>query len=125
MAIAVLLEFTTFLAVGAIIGRDRPDVEALGSVPSTPSFPSGHAAAAFVLYGALVVVARSLSPRQVPRVIWALPTFIALLVAAARVYEGVHNPTDVAAGLLLGIGAVTAAGFATGIIDVRRAPHVE
>ncbi len=37
--LAVLLEFTTFLVAGAVIGRARPDVETPHSVPSTPSFP--------------------------------------------------------------------------------------
>ena len=113
MALAVILEFTTFLAVGALIGRARPDVETLHSVPSTPSFPSGHVAAAFVLYGSLVLVAGSL--RSIPRSWWLAPLAIALSVAAARVYEGVHHPTDVAAGLVLGVGALGCAAAATGI----------
>ena len=113
VALAVILEFTTFLAVGALIGRARPDGETLHSVPSTPSFPSGHVAAAFVLYGSLVLVARSL--RSIPRSWWLAPLAIALSVAAARVYEGVHHPTDVAAGLVLGVGALGCAAAATGI----------
>lgn len=117
VVLAVILEFTTFLAVGALIGRPRPEVEALHSVPSTPSFPSGHVAAAFVLYGSLVLVARSLSDRSTPRVLWLAPVAIALVVAAARVYEGVHHPTDVAAGLLLGVGALAASAAATGVAD--------
>jgi len=101
------------------------------------SFPSGHTAAAFVIYGSLVFVARSLSSqssatqssatqssatqswsaRSISRAVWLVPPFLALLVAVARVYEGVHYPTDVAAGLLL--GAVVAASVATGLTDLR------
>ncbi|MGB3735492.1 MAG: phosphatase PAP2 family protein [Ilumatobacter sp.] len=113
--LAVLLEFSSFLVVGAVVDRERPDVEALHSVPSTPSFPSGHVAAAFVLYGSLALVARTVSSRPLPRALWLLPLFVALLVGASRVYEGVHNPTDVGAGLLLGAGALAAATTATGL----------
>jgi len=117
--LAVALELATFLVVGAIIGRTRPDVDALNSVPSTPSFPSGHAAAAFVLYGSLVLVARILAAHKVPRWFWVVPIAIGLLVAFARVYEGVHHPIDVVAGLLLGVGALAAASIATGIVEPR------
>ena len=113
VVLAVLLEFTTFLAVGAIIGRDRPDVEPLGSVPSTPSYPSGHTAAAFVLYGVLVLVAMDIARRRPGRWLWVVPFVTGSLVAVARVYEGVHHPIDVLAGLLLGIGALVGAAYAT------------
>lgn len=117
--LAVAVEFATFLAVGRIIGRDRPDVEPLGSVPSTPSFPSGHVAAAFVLYGVLVLVARTLATRsaalQSP-LMWLLPATAAVVVAASRAYEGVHYPTDVLAGALVGVGALLVAGWATGLV---------
>lgn len=115
----VILEFATFLTVGSVIGRSRPDVETLGSVPSTPSYPSGHTAAALVLYGSLVLVARSVSSGSVPRWIWAIPVAIAVLVATSRVYDGVHYPTDVVAGMLLGAGALVAAAHASGLVDVR------
>ena len=50
-------------------------------------------------------------------------------VAVARVYEGVHHPTDVLGGALLGVGALIVAASSTGVTvgidrvpDARRVP---
>ena len=64
--------------------------------PSEFSFPSGHAgssfASAFVLY------------RKLPKKygIWAI--ILAALISFSRLYVGVHYPTDVLAGILVGMG---------------------
>jgi undecaprenyl-diphosphatase len=90
-------------------------------VPSTSSFPSGHVAVAVVLYGSLTLVARRLVPgHRVPRSTWLLPACVALVVGCSRVYEGVHHPTDVVAGALLGLGALIAAAYASGMLADRR-----
>ena len=39
-----------------------------------------------------------------------------VFVASARVYEGVHHPTDVIGGAVLGAGALLAAGVISGTI---------
>jgi undecaprenyl-diphosphatase len=82
------------------VARARPfeavaDVRVVGYRPVTYSFPSGHAASAFA--GAFIVIL------MLPRArlaLWAL----AALVAASRVYIGVHYPLDVIAGVLVGMG---------------------
>lgn len=114
LVIGIGVELTTFLIVGTIIARPRPDVQVLHNVPSTASFPSGHVAGAFVLYGSLTLVARAIAPPgRVPMAIWLVPIAVACLVGWSRVYEGVHHPTDVVAGFVLGLAAVWAAAFAT------------
>ena len=117
LPVGLALELSVFLSVSTIVGRERPDVTTLGSVPSTSSFPSGHVAAAVVLYGGLVLIAASLRPfRPVSRVGVALAAIAVVFVASARVYEGVHHPTDVIGGAVLGAGALIAAGFISGTI---------
>ena len=120
--IAMSLELATFLVVGAILDRPRPEIEAVGAVPSTPSFPSGHAAGTVALYSSLMYAAwRVGTPERVGRKIAiAIPVVLAVLVAISRVYDGVHYPTDVVAGLLMGTAAFVGALYVTGLLDEFR-----
>jgi undecaprenyl-diphosphatase len=118
LPIGLTMELGAFLVVSTIIGRDRPDVTPLGSVPSTSSFPSGHVAAAIVLYGGLALLAASLTRSSaVGRGAFVAAALAVLFVAAARIYEGLHHPSDVLGGALLGLGALYAAGLITGIVQ--------
>jgi membrane-associated phospholipid phosphatase len=75
--------------------RSRPQVVPLLVRPQrTTSFPSGHAAAAGAAACALTIVMPPLAPLWIG---------MAMLMGASRVYVGVHWPTDVAAGIGLGV----------------------
>jgi undecaprenyl-diphosphatase len=84
--------------IKAIVGRSRPPTEigldALGSVPGSPSFPSGHAMTAFAVAGAIALLA--------PRLRWPV-LGLAALIGFSRVYLGVHFWLDVLAGAALGM----------------------
>ena len=73
---------------------DRVDAR---SHESSPSFPSGHTAAAFSL-------ATSLSIRYPKWYVIAPSAFWACSVGFSRMNEGVHYPSDVAAGAVIGAG---------------------
>lgn len=122
LIVAVTTEFTVFFVTSLVVDRARPDVDALGSVPSTASFPSGHVAAAIALYGGLALVATSLTgDRRVGRIGGGLAALAAFWVGLARLYEGVHHPLDVAGGVLLGVAALAAAAWSGGLLPARTA----
>jgi undecaprenyl-diphosphatase len=112
---AQVLELTAFLAVNALIGRDRPAVPRLGATPSTSSFPSGHTAATLVLYGAVALFVSATGRAFVWRALaWLAAAVMPVVVGFARVYRGFHHPTDVFFGLVLGTAALVVAVLAVG-----------
>jgi membrane-associated phospholipid phosphatase len=90
-----------FLSVEMIVKRPRPNVPHLGVAPPSFSFPSGHVAAALVLYGCIaIIVWRQLQVRWLAMLIavvcWAIP----FVVAYSRMYRGMHHPSDVIAAFI-------------------------
>ena len=93
-------ELTLFLASQAAVGRDRPPVGQLDDVP-TGSYPSGHIAATLCLWGAIAILVLPRTDRWWRWVTVVLAVVMPLVVAASRVYRGMHHPTDIAGALLL------------------------
>jgi undecaprenyl-diphosphatase len=78
----------------SLVDRHRPFVTQIGPPSATHSFPSGHAATSF----ACATVLSAYAPR------WRVAFFgLATLIAFSRLYNGMHYPTDVVAGALLGV----------------------
>ena len=95
----------------------RPHVAHVGSTPSTFSFPSGHTAATFVIYGGIAMaVSHRFRSRALLVTLWTVAVTLTAWVGASRIYEGEHHPTDVLAGLLLGVAA-----FGAAVVTIRRA----
>jgi undecaprenyl-diphosphatase len=87
----------------AVYERARPD---LGTVPlpHSYSFPSGHAATAVVLYGALGVLLAERASSRLRAVGWlAGAAVLALAIGTSRVLLNVHFVSDVAAGFAVGL----------------------
>lgn len=118
---AVLLLVATF--TGLILNnllkmgfdRPRPRLFEWGTHAMTSSFPSGHAMSAATVYVTVAYLAARLQRRRWAR--WAtviVALVIVLLIAASRVYLGVHYPSDVAAGVVLGTAW---AGFCMAMLE--------
>ena len=84
--------------------RPRPGVVPHLSEVLTLSFPSGHAMTSAVVYLTLGALLMRLADRRATKIYcMACAMVIAGLVGATRVYLGVHYPTDVLAGWLVGL----------------------
>jgi len=97
-----LAAFASDAALKLLFHRPRPP-GALIPLPPSYSFPSGHAmvAAATYLTLGLLLSDRLVSPRAKTLCV-ALAALIAIAIAGSRVYLGVHYPSDVVGGLVLG-----------------------
>lgn len=100
-SLALTTAFTTELKY--IIGRRRPYdkypgyIDPRGGMSGGPSFPSLHTSMAFSTATSLTL--------QWPKWYVAVPSYLwAGSVAYARMNEGVHYPTDVIAGAVVGAG---------------------
>ena len=120
------IELSVFITANKIVARPRPAVSHLGGTPSTYSFPSGHTAATVVLYGGIAVIVMVATTRWWPRVVmWILAVALTVAVGLSRVFRGEHYPTDVIAGLLLGVGSLVAGVFIIRVAGVNRSAKTD
>ena len=81
--------------------RLRPEIHEHLVPVSTPSFPSGHAAGATIVYLTLALVLTAGTRWKWPTVAAAIG--LALGVGLSRIMLGVHYPTDVVGGWAFGL----------------------
>jgi undecaprenyl-diphosphatase len=101
MLCALVLDlFVCNIVLKPLVARIRPfdvntAVQLLIARPTDYSFPSGHTTAAFAATSALYFSRRRL---------WIPALALAALIAFSRLYLYVHYPTDILAGIVVGIG---------------------
>jgi membrane-associated phospholipid phosphatase len=92
---AVLAAYALNTMLKTVVRRRRPQLEKLPALISTPtslSFPSAHASSSFA------------AARAYSSLLPGVPLYVvAALMALSRVYLGVHYPSDIAAGGVLGM----------------------
>lgn len=107
LVISLVLEVSVFLIATLLVNRSRPSVPRLDVSPPTSSYPSGHTAAAIVLYVGLALVVSTLTrSRLLHAVAWILALALPIVVGLSRLYRGMHFPTDVLTSVILAIGAL-------------------
>lgn len=84
-----------------MLSRERPyniikQLHTFGIDLRDYSFPSGHTTASFSIATVLAL--------NIPN-IFILTYLLATIIGVSRIYLGVHYPTDVAAGIILGVGS--------------------
>ena len=103
LLIAMVGELAIFLAVTTAVHRNRPSIPRLDAAPPTSSFPSGHTMAAVVSYTFIAFLLwRSFDRRWWTTLAATVLLSLPVLVGFARLYRGMHYPTDVLAGALGG-----------------------
>lgn len=86
------------------IGRPRPHIFAWVTQAVGSSFPSGHAMSATIVYATVAYLAARLQKRRWARWLTMLFfAFVIVLICFSRLYLGVHYPSDVLAGVVIGL----------------------
>ena len=84
--------------------RPRPQIFEWGTTVASWSFPSGHAMSATVVYMTVAYLAARLQKRHVARLATlAVAAAIVAAICFSRLYLGVHYPSDVLAGVIIGL----------------------
>jgi undecaprenyl-diphosphatase len=106
-------------ALKLVYHRDRPSVFEWQTTALSSSFPSGHAMSSTVVYGTVAYLCMRLQKHHWSRVL----TFVAavvliLLICLTRLYLGVHYPSDVIGGIIVGLAW---AGFCMATLEASLA----
>jgi len=124
MAALICMVLLNDVLLKHLINRTRPyevidSLSILVSRQDSTSFPSGHTSAAFASWTALRLSIPQVFDKKKARLFLILTLVLAILISLSRMYVGVHYPTDILGGLVLGI-LYGLAGYALGKLVIRK-----
>ena len=91
-------------ALKLVYHRPRPSVFAWQTTAVSSSFPSGHAMSATVVYGTVAYLLLRLQKHRWAKMLTLTgATLLILLICLTRLYLGVHYPSDVLGGIVVGL----------------------
>jgi undecaprenyl-diphosphatase len=98
--------------------RPRPHVFQWGTYAVSSSFPSGHAMSSVIVYGTVAYLAARLQQNVASRILtMTFAAVMIVLICASRLYLGVHYPSDVLAGVIVGLAW---AGFCMAVLEAAQ-----
>ena len=98
--------------------RPRPTIFQWGTQVMSSSFPSGHAMSASVVYFTVAYLGGRLQTNARARMLTMICAIaIVVMISVSRVYLGVHYPSDVLAGVTIGLAW---AGFCMAILEAAQ-----
>jgi undecaprenyl-diphosphatase len=131
---AILLLASTFggIVLNGVLklgfNRPRPSIFVPAVHTVSSSFPSGHAMSAAIVYSTVAYLAARLHRRKWARwLVMTVALIVVGLISFSRMYLGVHYPSDVIAGVAIGLAW---AGFCMATLEaiqkfaLRRDPRI-
>jgi undecaprenyl-diphosphatase len=98
--------------------RPRPQIFKWGTYAVSSSFPSGHAMSSVIVYGTVAYLAARLQRNVASRVAtMSLAALLIVAICSSRLYLGVHYPSDVLAGVIIGLAW---AGFCMAVLEAAQ-----
>ncbi len=103
LGIALLGETSLYRIVATTVGRARPETRMNPNLDAPTSFPSGHVAAAVVLYAATAMLVFAATYRWWRWIVAGLAVVVPGVVALQRLYWGMHYLSDAVAAVVLAL----------------------